>query len=93
VDLVLKQLLSVKPKCIEIFLQEAYDYNKKVLKRFIPCCGIDGCKDDAKSVRERCREVLGDQSDLNLCHLANAISFNFLLHLTNILTTYRPFFH
>jgi hypothetical protein len=81
VDLVLKQLLSVKPKRVEISLQEACDYNKKVLKRIIPCCDIEVVKMMPKAFVERCREVLGSQSDLNLCHLANAISFNFLSYI------------
>jgi hypothetical protein len=74
VDLVLKQLLNVKPNRVEIPLQEACDYNKKVLKRIIPCCGIDGCKDDAKSVRGKmsggARRSIGSQSlSPRECHI------------------------
>jgi len=83
VDLVLKQLLSVKLKCIEIFRQEACDYNKKVLKRIIPCCGIDGCKDDAKSVRKN----VGRFSEIN--RISISVISRMPYHLTSSLTSDR----
>ena len=53
---------------------------KRFLKEIIHRCGIDG-KDDAKAFVGRCREVFGDQSDLNIYHLANAIAFKRLISL------------